>query len=526
MTPVTTMRRGAVIFSLIAGLALVAGCASGAGLGERGSPLSIVAATELADMETVIEQASEELGFDIELVYTDGTLANSRMLADGEFDGQHDATWFATNRYVELFGAYDKLAESTEIARSPVAFGITTAKAGELGWDSEQPAWTEIADAAAAGEFVFGMTDPATSNSGFSALVSVATAMADTGVALTGQDIAAVSPRLQDFFTGQTLTSGSSGWLAETFLEETGRADAIINYESVLHTMRDDGADLQVIVPADGVVSADYPLSTLAFPSRSAAHDQVEELSRWLIDHPELLTDTYRRPVDGSAQLPEAMADQLLIELPFPGSAAVTDALVHAYNNELRAPGSTVFVLDTSGSMEGYRLQSLQETMTSLIDGTATVDGMPVGLRGREHVNILPFASEPGEPVTRTYDLAEPGGREALAGAIDDLSAEGLTAVYDSVLEAHSLVDTAPGVIPSIVVMTDGDATAGATFDHFEEVYDTLPEEVRGIPVFVILYGEANAEEMTALAELTGGKVFDALTGDLDAAFKEIRAYQ
>lgn len=31
---------------------------------------------------------------------------------------------------------------------------------------------------------------------------------------------------------------------------------------------------------------------------------------------------------------------------------------------------------------------------------------------------------------------------------------------------------------------------------------------------------------MNNLAELTGGAVFDALNGDLDAAFKEIRGYQ
>lgn len=538
MTASTIKRCATALIGLVASVTMVAGCtptdtsSSPAGLEEPGGAsvpggtLSIVAATELEDLEPVIGQASAELGFEIELVYPGGTLENSRQLAAGAYDDEYDATWFATNRYVDLLGASGKLIESTGIATSPVAFGIDSAKATELGWDSSQPTWEEIADSAAAGDFLFGMTDPSTSNSGFSALVSVATAMADTGSALTEADISRVSPRLQDFFGGQSLTSGSSGWLADSFLADSGRADAIINYESVLHSMREEGADLEVIVPADGVVSADYPLSTLAQPSQAAAREQVDALAEWLVDNPELVTDTYRRPADASAALPAELADQLLIELPFPGALAVTDTLVQAYNNELRAPGSTVFVLDTSGSMEGSRLDSLQETMLSLIDGTAHSSGVPVGLRDREQVSILPFASRPEDAVTSTYERSRPESQETLSQAVTEMTAEGNTAIYDSLIRAYDLVETAPSVIPSIVLMTDGEVTAGVGIEEFIDFRESSAAADVDVPVFVILYGEANVEEMTVLAQATGGKVFDALNGDLDAAFKEIRAYQ
>ena len=48
---------------------------------------------------------------------------------------------------------------------------------------------------------------------------------------------------------------------------------------------------------------------------------------------------------------------------------------------------------------------------------------------------------------------------------------------------------------------------------------------MQGIPVYAILFGEASADEMGRLAELTGGRVFDAVGGDLTSAFKEIRGY-
>lgn len=80
--------------------------------------------------------------------------------------------------------------------------------------------------------------------------------------------------------------------------------------------------------------------------------------------------------------------------------------------------------------------------------------------------------------------------------------------------------------IPSIVLMTDGEQTSGLSFGHFQRLYSELPTEKKRIPVFVILYGEANITEMENLAGLTGGKTFDAMNGGLEEAFKEIRAYQ
>jgi Ca-activated chloride channel homolog len=46
------------------------------------------------------------------------------------------------------------------------------------------------------------------------------------------------------------------------------------------------------------------------------------------------------------------------------------------------------------------------------------------------------------------------------------------------------------------------------------------------VPVFALLFGENNHAEMTALSQLTNGKTFDARTGSLANAFKEIRDYQ
>lgn len=487
--------------------------------------LTIVAATELKDMQGLVDQAAHDLGFSIELRYPGGTLDNSQALNRGEFDGQVDATWFATNRYVNLIGASSKLASETKIATSPIAFGVWDEAAKRLGWDAKQPTWADFAAAAESGNFRFGMTNPAASNSGFSALVSVATAIADTGEAISPADIERVSPTLTSLFQAQSLASGSSGWLADAFVADPGRADGVINYESTLHQLREQGQPIQVIVPRDGVISADYPLSALAQPAHPEAADRVRQLADWMLAHQSDIAQTFRRPVGQASNVPGQIASQQVIELPFPANQGVVDELIYAYNNQYRRPGTTTFVLDTSGSMAGQRLNSLQSIMRSLIDGSASTTTGDVSLRDNETVTLLSFADRPNQPVTAQYNHNDPHSKESLARYVDQLQPSGGTAMYPALLDALSAIDTSAG-IPSIVLFSDGEANKGENFRQFEEKYKTLPADKRNVPIFVILYGSANRSEMERLAKLTGGAVFDAMNGDLDAAFKEIRGYQ
>jgi Ca-activated chloride channel family protein len=53
-----------------------------------------------------------------------------------------------------------------------------------------------------------------------------------------------------------------------------------------------------------------------------------------------------------------------------------------------------------------------------------------------------------------------------------------------------------------------------------------LPEDVRAIPVFMVVFGEANEAALQELVKTTGGKVFDARRLPLYGVFKDIRAYQ
>jgi len=49
---------------------------------------------------------------------------------------------------------------------------------------------------------------------------------------------------------------------------------------------------------------------------------------------------------------------------------------------------------------------------------------------------------------------------------------------------------------------------------------------VKAIPTFPIIFGEASPQQLTDIANLTGGQVFDSRNVSLSSVFKVIRGYQ
>jgi Ca-activated chloride channel family protein len=74
--------------------------------------------------------------------------------------------------------------------------------------------------------------------------------------------------------------------------------------------------------------------------------------------------------------------------------------------------------------------------------------------------------------------------------------------------------------------MTDGENNTGATAREFGGNYQSLPDSVRAVHVYPILFGDGAVSEMKSIATTTGGTVFDAQSTSLDSIFKQIRGYQ
>ncbi|MDP2787409.1 MAG: VWA domain-containing protein [Pseudomonadota bacterium] len=505
--------------------------------------LTILAGSELKDVEPLLPKLEAETGIRLKFEYS-GTLDGVERLQAGE---AFDAAWFSHAKYLMLDPTTRaKVKASEKIMLSPVVLGVKESRFKALGWDKKaELTWKDIAQAAASGQFNFAMTNPTSSNTGFSALMGVAAAFAGKADALTEQDVAQLD--LTGLFKGQKLTAGSSGWLAERYLAEADRLDGMINYESVLLGLNvgTSGAGnsnvaplkdkLHLVYPRDGIVTADYPLLLLNDAKR-AAYDKVVAWLKSAETQQALMRDTRRRPVNPSVASAQGLfPDALLSELPFPNRIEVVNKLLFSYLNDQRRPAHAFFVLDISGSMEGERLQGLRAALTSLAGGDTSLTGRFARFQNRERISLIPFSSGVEQDLLLAADMGKSGPENdktlnQIRTYAGQLGVRGGTALYDAVAEAYRQAALAmkndPQRYYTIVAMTDGESNTGMTLAEFKRFYASLPPDVRQVRVFTVLFGDSDPAEMKTLAELTGGHMFDSRKTSLSRMFKSIRGYQ
>jgi Ca-activated chloride channel family protein len=511
-------------------IALLVGLQLGGCFGGGEQKMTVLAGSELRDIEPLLDQIKRDTGIQLELRYT-GTLDGAEQLMNGD---DVDLAWFSHAKYLTLLDAVNSRIRGQEkIMLSPVVMGVKESKARAWGWiDNPNVTWKDIADKAAAGELHYAMTNPAASNSGFTALVGVASALAGTGDALRAADID--TEALRRFFTGQALTAGSSGWLADAYVADQERLDGMINYESVLLNLNQGNKlseKLYLVYPKEGIITADYPLM-LINPDKREQYDKLVAYLRSPQMQQKLMETTLRRPVDPQVKLSAVFPQQLLLELPFPDNADVIDTLLYGYLDEQRIPSHTVYVLDVSGSMEGSRINDLKSALTGLTGVDQSLTGQFARFRNRERITMVPFSSDVYNSTSFDVDNTsqQSPAMDAIRSYVADLSTGGGTAIYSALESAYTEVEQAyrqdPNRYYSIVLMSDGEYNEGITPEEFAAFYHSRPPALQQVPTFTILFGGANEEEMRSIADLTGGRMFDAQAEPLSTIFKQIRAYQ
>ena len=515
---------------LLAGTAVLALLLGGCS--QDGEVVTVLAGSELKDIKPMLDDIERHADVRIEFHFT-GTLDGAETLASG---GQYDMGWFSHAKYLALLEgrAQRKIIHAAEkLALSPVIAGVKKSVADRWGWcDNPAVSWQDFANKASSGELTFAMTNPASSNSGFSATVGVQSALAG-GEALQPEMIN--SEAMQGFARGHKLTSGSSGWLAEKYLAEQGRVDAIFNYESVLLGLNRSGKlrePLCLIYPPEGVVTADYPL-LLINKEKQAAFDRLVAYFKQPEVQERLMQETARRPVVPNVAADSRFPDAIIIELPFPGKVETVDQILMTYLDKQRAPSTSLFVLDMSGSMgKEQRLDQLKQSLRNLAGADLSITGKFARFRAREQVIFQPFNDKPMPMRTfaiQSGDNHDPGLQE-MRQVISGFVAEGGTAIYDALNVAYEEAveqrAQSPDRFFSIVLMSDGLNREGMRFAEFQQHYHRMADQYGPIPTFAVIFGDANREEMHALAQLTGGRAFDSTKHSLAQVFKKIRGYQ
>ena len=122
----------------------------------------------------------------------------------------------------------------------------------------------------------------------------------------------------------------------------------------------------------------------------------------------------------------------------------------------VKRPGIVTFVLDTSGSMAGVKIDKARDGLIRAVDAMAK----------NNQVGFLSF----GDTINKRIDVAPlTGNRFDIADAAQKLRPGGGTALYRAIRSAIQMTDTTPGepdAIRAVVVLTDGQANRGKTVLH------------------------------------------------------------
>ena len=98
----------------------------------------------------------------------------------------------------------------------------------------------------------------------------------------------------------------------------------------------------------------------------------------------------------------------------------------------------------------------------------------------------------------------------------------GGTDIYTPAIEALEILDEEDmnTYNTSIVLMTDGESNYNR-LDLLQKAYTKINKD---IPIFSIMFGDADETQLEDIANLTNAKVFDGRTNLLEA-FKQVRGY-
>jgi Ca-activated chloride channel homolog len=498
-----------------------------------------------------------------ELVRIEGQAVGSGAAVEDLVNGTIKAhAWApASTMYREVFarawtaqqgavgGKQEILDDGKSLVLSPVVLAMWKPMAQALGWPDKAVGWSDVLSLAKDpkgwstkghaewGSFKFGHTHPQFSNSGTLSVLAEAYAALGQTRGLSKEALAKpkVAPFMESieqsivhygkstgFFSEKMLARGPS-FLSAAVLYENLVVDSYIRPE-----FQSRDLDLVCIYPKEGTFWIDNPYYVIDAPWSDAQHRDAALLFRsFLLGSEEQTTAMTRfgfRPSDPkiaiSAPLDAAHGvnpkePQTLLEVP--STDVVESAL--ALWTKVKKTVDISFVFDRSGSMAG---EPLKQAKRGALDFLAQLDG-------RDRVSLLMFND-------KVPDASEPlllaDARDKLNQTVEGTFADGGTALYDAVAEAHeklaALAKQNPKRTFAVVVLSDGkDEHSKLPLERLKDLVKRPTEGAESsVHLFTIAYGSgADTKLLGELAESGGGATFKGDAASIRQVYRDLAAF-
>jgi Ca-activated chloride channel family protein len=243
------------------------------------------------------------------------------------------------------------------------------------------------------------------------------------------------------------------------------------------------------------------------------------------------MTEANRRSILAAAPLADRFPDHINA-VPFPVRLETVDSLLSVYLEEIRQPATVVFVLDTSGSMDGHGMDTLKSVSRQLTGVDPLHASGFATYRSSEDITLVTFSTSVDEVEHFTINDADATAPSMLEvrDYVDGLVAGGNSAVYSGLDRAFQEIGQQrlghPDRENSIVLITDGQSNDGISAQSFMYIYNALPQETQAAQVFPILVGDRTQDDdVDFIAEVTGSRVYGDTAADLAEIFKRIRGF-
>ena len=378
------------------------------------------------------------------------------------------------------FEADQELApeENPSIVRTPLVIAMWEPFARALGWPKRQIGFEQIIQLARSnqgfaafghpefGRFKLVHTNPDFSTSGLEAVVAEYYAATGKQEGLTEQDVESSKARaiVRDIERSIVHYGDTTLFIADQMRKEgPGYASAVAMEEvTLLDFNRNRGPQPKLIAlyPPEGTFYSDNPFIVLNGAwVRPAQRQGAERFQEFLAEEitPELAARSGFRPADLETEAVAPVSKEngvdpaqpkRVLGLPEPRTL---DRIRRAWRED-RKPANVLLVVDTSGSMNDEdRLVRAKKGLDAFFEQVGKQDSVGLNIFSDQLQSLLPIA-----PFREN--------ERQMRQTVDNLIADGGTAVYDATIEGFETVraDAGPDRINAVVVLTDGEDTDSA----------------------------------------------------------------
>ena len=488
----------------------------------------IISSTENKDVEEIIHKFARKNDIDLRIDYA-GTIDIMEKLNNGD---KYDAVWSSNSIWLYMLNDNIKISNSKSTSINPVVFGIKKSKAEELGFIGKDVYTKDILEAIKQSKLKFNMSSPTQTNTGATAYLGFISTLAGNPEILTEENLSSneLKTELTQLYSGVTRSSGSDEFLEEMFLK--GDYEAVITYETSIininKQLEKQGKEpLYIIYTKDGVSISDSPFAYIDNKDSKKA-EEFEKIQKYILsdEGQAELVKTGRRVwfgginenADKTVFNPNWGIDttKYIVPVKYPSTSVIKKAL-GIYQTELRKPINIVFCLDYSGSMYGEGNEQLVEAMQYILNEEKASQNL-LQFSEKDKITIIPF----NDNIIGTYSTTKGTDTENLIKQVETTRVYGGTDIYLPAMQALNILknEDFETYNTSVVLMTDG----ASNYNRLKELTNLYKQIGKDIPIFSIMFGYAEEDQLQDIADVTNAKIFDGKNNLLEA-FKQVRGY-